>query len=356
MVEPVLLIVAGVIALALIRLIGKNLLRMDRAERPQPPVPTDEASLPPLEPPQPTTPRWLTEQNDALPRPTPPQRGIPDDVLEPASTAPVRFSAYYPKEAAPDAWQPLLGYVFRETVAAAVRADARRQLGERAADFREAEQPASQPVASGALVTATPVLDGFQVNPPSQTVGFYEDWQRFDFKLRATDAPVGLAVNGRLTFSVEGVIVADVPLSIFVGASAPAGAEPVSATRKPYDAIFCSYSRQDRQIVERVERAYKILGLDYLRDMISIRSGENWNDALKAMIARADIFQLFWSQTSAASEHVRMEWEYALALADKPDNFIRPVFWQQPMPPVPEALQHLHFAYDDTLDEVESNE
>ena len=85
--------------------------------------------------------------------------------------------------------------------------------------------------------------------------------------------------------------------------------------------------------------------------MISIRSGEDWNDALKTMIERADIFQLFWSHTAAASDHVRMEWEYALSLANKPENFVRPVFWQQPMPPVPEPLQRIHFAYDDTLDD-----
>ena len=39
-----------------------------------------------------------------------------------------------------------------------------------------------------------------------------------------------------------------------------------------------------------------------------------------------------------------------LALANKPGNFIRPVYWQQPMPPVPPPLQHIHFAYDETLD------
>jgi hypothetical protein len=337
MVEPVLLLVAGVIALALLVLIARNLVRMDRADRAlkaPPPLPTDE-SRPVRQPPV---------------SPLAPAREIPADRLEP-TPSPVQFSAYSPKEAAPDVWQPLFGYVFRGVAAAQVRADALQQLGERADGFREADQPAQQPVATGALITATPVLDGFQINPPSQTIGFYEDWHRFDFKLRPVSAPRGLAVNGRLTFSVEGVIVADVPLSIFIG-EPTLPAEPVSATRKAYDAIFCSYSRRDRQIVERVERAYRILGLDYLRDMISIRAGEDWNDALEKMIERADIFQLFWSESSAASDHVRAEWAYALSLANKPQNFIRPVFWQQPMPPVPPALQHIHFAYDETLDDA----
>lgn len=335
--DSLFLVVAGLVALGLFVLIARALTRMDREER--------ERSTDVL-PPQPQPP-----DRTRPPVAPPAHRDIPAHLLDDVTPAPVRFSAHYPKEAAPDAWQPLLGYVFRETAAGDVRDDALRQLGARAGEFRDVEQPATQPVAEGALVTATPVLDGFQVNPPSQSIAFYEPWHRFDFKVRPTTAPVGQAVNGWLTFSVEGIIVADVPLSVFVGASTPTST-PHSATAKPYDAIFCSYSRQDKHIVERIERAYRILGLTYLRDMTTIRSGEDWNEALKRMIERADIFQLFWSHTAAASRHVQMEWEYALSLPGKPSNFIRPVFWQQPMPPVPDPLRHIHFAYDDTLDDV----
>jgi hypothetical protein len=355
--EPLFLIVAGAIALTLILIVGRNLVRLDRQEReryflsPPPPDEPPDRTAKPVTPPSPQIP---PSPQVTPPRPSTigPNRTIPTDRMEQTRPQePVAFSAYAPKEAAPNGWQPLLGYIYRQTAANVVRNDAQQQLGSKAGDFRETGDTSARPIEEEALVTATPMLDGFQVNPPSLTLGFYEDWQRFDFKIRPTTAPLQQAVNGRLSFSVEGVIVADVPLSVYVGETAVANAPTQGTTAKAYDAIFCSYSRQDIHIIERVERAYKILGLDYLRDMISIRSGEDWNDALKRMIDRADIFQLFWSNTAATSKHVQMEWEYALSLPNKPQNFVRPVFWQKPMPPVPQPLQHIHFAYDETLDD-----
>ena len=68
------------------------------------------------------------------------------------------------------------------------------------------------------------------------------------------------------------------------------------------------------------------------------------------MIDRADIFQLFWSNTAAASKYVRQEWEHALNL-QRQQGFIRPVYWQQPMPPPPPELGAIHFAYEPELDD-----
>jgi hypothetical protein len=59
------------------------------------------------------------------------------------------------------------------------------------------------------------------------------------------------------------------------------------------------------------------------------------------------VFQLFWSTNSMQSEQVRQEWEHALSLGRS--NFIRPTYWEQPMPtsddPLlpPEPLRQLHF-------------
>ena len=151
--------------------------------------------------------------------------------------------------------------------------------------------------------------------------------------------------------SPEGVIVADLPISVFVTAQpAAASTAPSSASADPYDAIFCSYSHKDTAIVERVERAYKALGMDYLRDVTTLRSGETWNPRLLELIEEADIFQLFWSNASAASRYVEQEWAHALSLG-RGGAFIRPVYWEQPMPKAPDALGHLHFHFDPALAE-----
>lgn len=261
----------------------------------------------------------------------------------------VQFSAYYPKTIKPDDWQPFHAYVFRDTVASAVVADAFKALGDKQAGFSAVTTPARVAVNEGAEIVARPSMPGFQFNPLTVTMGFYDDWARFDFKLRAKDAPLHQFAVGSITFTVEGLIVADVPLSIYVGDGT--SSEINNAVVKMYQTIFCSYSHKDMQIVERVERAYKALGLDYLRDIQALKSGQEWDEQLLKLIDRADIFQLFWSQAAAASPYVEKEWRYALQYENARAGFIRPVWWKEPMPPVPKELERIHFAYEPGLDE-----
>jgi hypothetical protein len=287
------------------------------------------------------------------PPPTPSAAPEPQErIAQPAttlSTQSAAFIAYYPKEIERQQWRGLHAYVYRQTAGAQVAQDASRLLGEQLAGFRGVKAPSQLDIAEGASVTATPILPGFQFNPPSVTLGFYKDWHRFDFELRATTAPLNQAVNGAITFTVEGIIVADIPLSIFVGAVS--SALQATPAVKLYHAIFCSYSHDDTQIIRRAESAYRALGLDYLRDVVSLKSGQHWSEELLSLIGKADIFQLFWSHSAAQSPYVRQEWEYALQYQDQKPNFIRPVYWQQPMPPTPPELQAIHFAYQPDLEE-----
>ena len=244
----------------------------------------------------------------------------------------------------PLVWHPLHAYIFRESAAFQVEADACERLGERIDEYRRRSEAARRPIARGSTVTAIPRLEGFQFNPPSQTVELHEDWHRLDFRLRARPELTGTSSNGHLTFMVEGVIVADISISIYVGDRVMT-AEMVNAQGRPYRSIFCSYSRQDTCVVKHVERACKALGIDYLRDVVSLRSGEPWQPALLSMIERADIFQLFWSRNAVRSKYVEDEWRYALRLGREPSRFIRPVYWMEPMPPPPPELEHLSFAF-----------
>lgn len=284
------------------------------------------------------------------PKPTeaPPRGGVAPAIS--AADEQTQFAAYYPREVAPQVWVPMNAYIFRTSAAERVAEDAQRQLGGLISVMRRVVRAARNAVPTGTLLTATPYLPSFQFNPPSLTVGFFEDWHRLDFKMRATDAPLYQSSNGMLTFTVNGVIVADVPLSVYVGTGETI-AENTLASQKLYDAIFCSYSREDTRIIERVERVYRVLGLDYLRDVHTLRSGQHWNDEIYALIDRADIFQLFWSATAAGSPYVEKEWRHALSLDRDRLGFIRPVYWQTPLPPVPADLGHIHFAYEPLLNE-----
>ena len=276
-----------------------------------------------------------------------------------SSREPVEFTAYYPKEIAPNVWADLLAYVYRVSAADDVKNDAQGVLGAAISAYRRVARPEQTLIMEEAQITITPRLTGFQFNPVSATVGFFDAFNRANFKVRANSAPPGEVHEGMITFTVEGIIVCEIPLYIEVNpnTSIPIAAAPTAPLvtaappRKAYQAVFCSYSRKDLQIVERVERAYRILGFDYLRDLTTIRPGEDWDSRLLQMIEQADIFQLFWSSNSANSAAVRKEWTKALELAGARQSFIRPVFWEQPMPAPPPELGHINFAFEPTLDD-----
>ncbi|MBZ0287245.1 MAG: toll/interleukin-1 receptor domain-containing protein, partial [Anaerolineae bacterium] len=127
-----------------------------------------------------------------------------------------------------------------------------------------------------------------------------------------------------------------------------AAAKLATQTARMYHRIFVSYSRKDTQVAEAYRLAQMAIGNDVFMDSYSIRVGEDWRAALARAIDDADIFQLFWSSHSAESENVRDEWDYAIKYKCPDQNctyFIRPVFWDKPMPPPPQALSHLNFRY-----------
>ena len=50
------------------------------------------------------------------------------------------------------------------------------------------------------------------------------------------------------------------------------------------------------------------MGMAFLRDVETLRSGERWHDKLIELIARADILQLYWSDAARQSPHVAEEY------------------------------------------------
>ena len=107
--------------------------------------------------------------------------------------------------------------------------------------------------------------------------------------------------------------------------------------------IFVSYSHKDSAIVLACKKAYEALGFNVLIDIDTLRSGQVWNDELMNMINRSTIFQLFWSQNSYQSKYCQQEWEHALKR--NKEGFIRPVYWEIPMPKPPEELSKYHFEF-----------
>ncbi|HUT95703.1 MAG TPA: toll/interleukin-1 receptor domain-containing protein, partial [Thermoguttaceae bacterium] len=272
----------------------------------------------------------------------------------------VQFSVFRPKVVQPEDWYDLLAAAHLEEKRPGapeeepepiekVRRRVAQILGAQVREYKETTQDSTQAVPRGGEITFVPEMENVEFNPPRQTILWVEDEYVVPFRFCASAELDGTTARGRMSVFLGAILLADVPLKFEVSSSAagPAESPPEQReTARPYRKIFASYSHQDLVIVEQFERYAEALGDEYLRDWRTLRAGEVWNDRLMQMIDEADVFQLFWSRNSMNSAYVRREWEYALASGRR--KFIRPVYWEEPLPQrppdlPPEELARLHF-------------
>ena len=156
-----------------------------------------------------------------------------------------------------------------------------------------------------------PEVEGIKFNPPRRSFLWDEPVHREEFRLMtkdvAIDAPITL--RGRMTISPQQFDHRgnSARLSRRLRSQEPASAQPTEpAHARPYRKVFASYSHRDMAVVEHIEHYAHALGDTYLRDIVHLKSGEEWNPRLLAMIEEADIFQLFWSTNSMKSPYVRL--------------------------------------------------
>lgn len=272
----------------------------------------------------------------------------------------VQFTVYRPNRVRPQEWYTMLAFAHlseRPPDAPAgfdpveeVRKQAGQILGEAAKDYRTLSSDSRLAVPREGELTMVPRMPGIEFNPPFATFVWQEPVHRQEFRLRALAEMNGQVVWGRLSVYLGSILLAEVGLSIRVDFNydpqSKATGQDVAQARA-FRKIFASYSHKDTSIVEQFERVALASGDDFIRDWTHLRAGEVWNDRLRQMIREATIFQLFWSSNSMKSSFVRQEWEYALSLNRA--NFIRPVYWEEPLPELreqglpPDSLKRLQF-------------
>ena len=177
--------------------------------------------------------------------------------------------------------------------------------------YRAAQSTTLQKIVQGTEIGAIPIFSGCTVEPKSASVASARAWHRleFEFQWQLTAPPAGAVF-----FFVGLVLVGEVPVR-FQSSLLPEhfdGIEGRLETRQLMDSVFVSYSRKDVCIVEELERAFRALGLRYLRDVRELRAGQEWAAELLNMIDRAEAYQLCWSRNAKRSVQVDQEWRHAL--------------------------------------------
>ncbi|HEV8548733.1 MAG TPA: toll/interleukin-1 receptor domain-containing protein, partial [Polyangiaceae bacterium] len=272
----------------------------------------------------------------------------------------VQFTVYKPRGVAPGVWTRLLAFAHLGEAppsADAVEKSPREQVREQAETLLGAEHGAFEQRVEDSMnaiprhgeLTFVPEFAGVQFQPEYASVIWDGKVHRVEFQMRAGRALRGKVARGQLRVLCGGLVLAELNLTLRVEAARAGDGMATfehAGTARSYRKIFASYSHFDVAIVERVRSYANAIGDRYLIDHVTLRSGEEWSPALERMIREADVFQLFWSRQSMLSPFVRREWEYALSL--RRANFVRPTFWEMPLPEAPglppAELKSLHFS------------
>lgn len=300
------------------------------------------------------------ESKAAPPAQTPPKSPPPDGPNDPGdSSSPdyppenVQFTVFRPRSITRERWRRMLIYTHLDdgpsdqpTPLDQVREEVTHLLRHEAKDYTDVTKDSRSLIPREAEIQLVPLVTGIRFNPAVRSFFWSEGMHmhREEFEVRATTDTLAGEVTGTLTVYLGVLIIAELPLRFQVIAQPSKESHPAdntSTSAKPYRQIFPSYSRRDDLVVQQLESYVSTLGDSYLKDVTTLRAGEEWSPRLLQLIEEADVFQLFWSPRSALSKEVEKEWRHAL-LQPKP-NFIRPTYWEAPMPKAPAEMRHLHF-------------
>jgi hypothetical protein len=238
-----------------------------------------------------------------------------------------------------DEWQTVRAYLYRESEEPEVAADA-EALRREAAGERALGSSPGMALPRGTRITVTIDLQGAEWAPASHQFTWTGSWKKADFQVRSTG---GGSADGVVSWFAGLVCIGQVHFTVETRVRKPYETVRRSLALVPgYESVFVSYSTKDAVIIDWLESSYTALGMTYLRDVKQLRAGETWDERLLELIKGADLFQLCWSQNAKSSPYVGEEWRFALGL-NKP-HFIRPCYWEDPMPEPPKELRPLHFA------------
>jgi hypothetical protein len=261
----------------------------------------------------------------------------------------VYFTTYYPPRAEAQVPQHLYVYAHILACCQAVRADVNGLKNPAITiDPHQRHVRASEDLKIGAPLTVRVRSPQLQFEPTEQTQAWSGEWQRFSFPfvppLELLNRTINIEVSIWKNELRVGYLVCAVQVIMPTNPLARTKLMHVYAAKSR--TYFVSYSRKDTAIVRAYCEAHRGDGDIYFIDTENIPPGALWETALALGIDQADVFKLFWSTNSAASENVRHEYLYALqhrCLEGDCKGFICPVFWEEPIPKVPWELQRINF-------------
>jgi len=260
----------------------------------------------------------------------------------------VEFTAGYPGRIRPNYNYSMIVWVHREGMEEEIKqrlSEKMNLLGEMPR-CSQAESTSLIPV--GTRLEITPQIIGVNTNPSQQQLTWFGEIEEVVFQIQRSESQGVMGIcAGFIDVSASGLLIAKIPVSISISETKERLSWQ-SSTAQMIKRVFASYAREDLSVVRGCKAAYNGLGIHLFIDKDEILAGEPWRDVIRRSIGSHDLFQLFWSQHSADSTWVSNEWHLAVSIASqRNEDFIRPLYWTEPMVNPPKELADINFTFLD---------
>jgi hypothetical protein len=202
-------------------------------------------------------------------------------------------------------------------------------------------------VVRGAALSVVLDLPSLRIKDPSNTI-FWNGEP--DYASFVVEVPADIAVGdhpGRVIITASGIPISKVTFCLPIeeeGARVEKTPRELPTGRHQPHSAFASFSGRDRKdVLGRVQGMTKVCqDLDVFVDVLSLRSGQDWESQIRQQIPARDVFFLFWSFHASRSKEVEKEWRIALEMRGL--DFIDPIPLNDPrVSPPPKELASLHF-------------
>jgi len=206
-----------------------------------------------------------------------------------------------------------------------------------------------KPIARGTILTAKLRIEDMEIEDAVQTILWEGEIGNANYAAKVPEGTDLGTKQGNASIHIDGLRIATIHFLIHVVDPSEKGAEEVPVAQIPVqehriETAFASYARKDMdEVLPRIQGIQKALpSLNIFLDILSLRSGQNWEQEIRKIIPIRDIFYLFWSENAKNSHWVEVEWR--CALETRGIDFIDPVPMVSPeiVPPPPE-LGKKHF-------------
>ena len=199
----------------------------------------------------------------------------------------------------------------------------------------------SAPPSSGSAVQARLHIDGLEVACPDQSLSWLDGMGRSRFGVTTKPDAASGGRAGVVSIHSSGLQLARVRFLVQIGAVTQA-LEIIPSRQERHHRAFACFAPEDRARVHEQMKAFEKIspGVEVFLEAPALRAQRDGLSRFLEMVSSVDVFYLFWSRESAASNQVKREWRYALRL--RGIDFIDAILLDSPEVAPPPELATLH--------------